>query len=54
MNFLRGSEMAKVRVLLADDHTLLLQACRKMLESTYEIPAVFTDGRSLLEAAPEL
>ena len=46
--------MAKVRVLLADDHTLLLQACQKMLESTYEIPAVFTDGRSLLEAAPKL
>jgi DNA-binding NarL/FixJ family response regulator len=43
--------MAKARVLLADDHALLLHACRKMLEDDYEVPAVFTDGRSLLESA---
>jgi DNA-binding NarL/FixJ family response regulator len=46
--------MAKLRILLADDHTFLLQACEKMLEPDYDIPAVFTDGRSLLEAAPAL
>ncbi len=46
--------MAKTRVLLADDHTLLLQGCQRILESDYEIPAVFTDGRALLEAAPRL
>lgn len=43
--------MAKLRVLLADDHTLLLDACRKMLEEDFEVPAVFTDGRALLEGA---
>ena len=46
--------MAKLRVLLADDHTFLLDACRKMLEPDYEVPAVFTDGRALLDGAPAL
>jgi len=46
--------MAKPRILLADDHTFLLQACQKMLEPDFEIPAVFTDGRALLKAAPAL
>jgi DNA-binding NarL/FixJ family response regulator len=46
--------MTKVRILLADDHTFLLQACAKMLENDFEIPAVFTDGRALLESAPAL
>ncbi len=46
--------MAKPRILLADDHTFLLQACEKMLTPDFEIPAVFTDGRSLVESAPAL
>jgi DNA-binding NarL/FixJ family response regulator len=46
--------MRKVRILLADDHTLLLQACERMLAPDYDIPAVFADGRALLAAAPAL
>jgi DNA-binding NarL/FixJ family response regulator len=46
--------MGKSRILLADDHTFLLQACEKMLEPEFDIPAVFTDGRALLKAAPKL
>ena len=46
--------MAKSRIVLADDHTLLLQACAKMLESEFEICGTFTDGRALLEAVPDL
>jgi len=46
--------MTKPRVLLADSHTFLLQACQKMLERDYEIPAVFTDSRALVDAAPGL
>jgi len=46
--------MRKLRVLLADDHTFLLQTCKKMLEAEFDIPAIFTDGRALLEAAPKL
>ncbi len=48
------STMPRLRILLADDHTFLLQACAKMLEPDFEIPALFTDGRALLEAAPAL
>jgi DNA-binding NarL/FixJ family response regulator len=46
--------MSKLRILLADDHTFLLQACQMMLGADFDIPAVFTDGRALLEAAPAL
>ena len=46
--------MAKLRILLADDHTFLLQACEKMLQTDFEIPGTFVDGRSLVDAAPKL
>ncbi len=46
--------MTRPRVLLADDHTLLLQACQKLLEPDFEVPAIFTDGRALIEEAPAL
>lgn len=48
------SRMSKPRVILADDHTLLVQACQKLLEPDFEIVGVFSDGRALLEAAPGL
>jgi DNA-binding NarL/FixJ family response regulator len=46
--------MGRLRILLADDHTFLLQACQKMLEPDFDVPAVFSDGRALLKAAPAL
>ena len=46
--------MAKYRIVLADDHTLVLQAFAKMLEGEFEVPAIFSDGRSLLKAMPAL
>jgi DNA-binding NarL/FixJ family response regulator len=42
------------RVLLADDHTLLLDAFRRVLEPDCEVVGTVTDGRALLEAAPRL
>jgi DNA-binding NarL/FixJ family response regulator len=54
LNARKGVHMAKPRVLLADDHVLLLEACEKMLSPEFQIPAVFTDGRALLAAAPGL
>ncbi len=42
------------RVLLADDHQLLLEAFKKLLEEECEIVGMVTDGRALLEAAPRL
>lgn len=42
------------RLLIADDHTLVAEACKKLLESDYEIVATVGDGRSLVRAAVEL
>ena len=42
------------RVMIADDHTLLVEAFRRLLESKCEIVGVASDGRTLLESAPAL
>jgi len=39
------------RLLLADDHRLLADACKNMLEHEYQVVGVETDGRSLVKAA---
>ena len=39
------------RVLLADDHTMLLEAFRRLLEPKCEIVGTAADGRALLELA---
>ncbi len=46
--------MWRPRVLLADDHKLLLDAFTKLLESEYEVVGAFGDGRTLLTEAPGL
>jgi DNA-binding NarL/FixJ family response regulator len=43
--------MNKPRVLLADDHTLVLDGFRKLLEDHCEIVGAVEDGRALLEVA---
>ena len=42
------------RVILADDHTILTEAFRKLLETRCEIVASVADGHALLEIAPGL
>jgi DNA-binding NarL/FixJ family response regulator len=46
--------MAKIRVLLADDHTMVVEAFRKMLEPEFEVVGIALDGRKLLELAQQL
>lgn len=46
--------MKRPRLLLADDHTLLLEGFKKLLESEFELAGAVADGRALLEAAPAL
>jgi DNA-binding NarL/FixJ family response regulator len=46
--------MSKPRVLLGDDHTLVLEGFRKLLEDRCEIVGVAEDGRTLLQKAYEL
>ena len=38
------------RIIIADDHTLVAEACKKLLESEYEIVATVSDGRALVRA----
>jgi len=42
------------RILIADDHTLVAEACKKLLETEYEVVGTVADGRSLVRAAAEL
>ncbi len=46
--------MTKTRILLADDHTLLLGAFQRLLEPEFSVVGAVTDGRALLESAPKL
>lgn len=46
--------MKRSRVLLADDHKMLLDALESLLEPTYEVVGLVTDGRALLKAAEKL
>jgi DNA-binding NarL/FixJ family response regulator len=42
------------RVLLADDHPMMLEGLRKLLEPDYDVVGVVADGPALLEAAASL
>lgn len=42
------------RILIADDHQLLADACKSLLEPEFQVVGVVTDGRRLVAAAAEL
>jgi len=44
--------MGRPGVLLADDHTLVLEAFKRLLEPEFEIVGTVSDGLSLLSSAP--
>jgi len=46
--------MGQVRVLLADDHTMVVEAFRKLLEPEFEVVGTVSDGRALINVAPGL
>jgi DNA-binding NarL/FixJ family response regulator len=46
--------MKRIRILLADDHTMICDGFRKLLEPEYEVVGSVGDGRALLTAAEEL
>ncbi|MBL8036013.1 MAG: response regulator transcription factor [Nitrospira sp.] len=46
--------MPKPRVLLADDHRLVLEGFRRILEGQYELVGAVEDGRALLDIAKKL
>lgn len=46
--------MKKPRIILADDHTILLDALRNLVEPEFDVVALCSNGRELLKAATEL
>src|SRR5262245_45997540 len=47
-------DMKRARIILADDHKLLIDALKAMLEPQFEVVGTFSDGHALVEAAPAL
>jgi len=46
--------MGRVRILIADDHTMIAAGFQKLLEPHYEVVGCVADGHALLKAVPEL
>jgi DNA-binding NarL/FixJ family response regulator len=44
----------RARLLIADDHKLIADACKKLLEPEFTVVGVVTNGRALVQAAAEL
>jgi DNA-binding NarL/FixJ family response regulator len=44
----------KARLLIADDHTLLAEACKDLLQPEFEIVGIVNNGRELLRMGAEL
>jgi DNA-binding NarL/FixJ family response regulator len=42
------------RILMADDHKLVAEACKSLLEPEFEVVGIVTDGRSMVQAASTL
>jgi len=46
--------MSKPRLMLADDHTMVVEAFVRLLADSYDIVGVVSDGMALLKQAPQL
>jgi DNA-binding NarL/FixJ family response regulator len=46
--------MTRARVLLADDHQIVAEGLRSILETEFDIIGIVSDGRALVEAARQL
>ena len=46
--------MKRPRVVLADDHTLILDSLKNLLEPEFDVVGLFADGYELMEGAPSL
>jgi DNA-binding NarL/FixJ family response regulator len=45
---------SRIRVLIADDHTLVAELCKRVLEPEYEVVEIVNDGLALVRAAVAL
>jgi DNA-binding NarL/FixJ family response regulator len=49
-----SSPTTRVRVLIADDHSIVAEGLRSLLERSYEVVGIVQNGRELLVEAPKL
>lgn len=45
---------SRARVVIADDHKLVADACKSLLEPEFEVVGIVTDGQALLESVAKL
>jgi DNA-binding NarL/FixJ family response regulator len=45
---------SRSRILIADDHILVADLCKKLLESEFDVVGTVSDGRAMVQAAIEL
>lgn len=45
---------SRARLLIADDHELVAEACKNLLEPEFEVVGIVNDGRAVLPSALEL
>jgi len=46
--------MHRSRILIADDHNLVAELCKKLLEAEFEVVGIVTDGHALIQTAADL
>ena len=44
---------ARPRILIADDHTLVAELCKRLLETEFDVIGTVSDGRAMVRAATE-
>lgn len=47
-------EKSRPKIVIADDHTLVAEACKKLLEAEFDVVATVSNGRALVEVAATL
>jgi DNA-binding NarL/FixJ family response regulator len=45
---------ARPRILIADDHTLVAELCKRLLETEFDVVGIVANGRALVRVAAEL
>lgn len=45
-----AAPLARTRILIADDHTLVAEACKTLLEPEFDVVGIVADGRALIRA----
>jgi DNA-binding NarL/FixJ family response regulator len=50
----RTMERSRPKIVIADDHILVAEACKKLLEPEFDVVATVGDGRALVEVATAL